>query len=276
MEQRRPSATVFPDYRDVDFSRYLGAVDSDNPMHRLWSDTPWLKYSLAHGCYWARCAFCDTELDYVSNFVPASIGPLMAAAGAAGDRSGLYGIHFVDEAMPMSRLLAFAAANRARAASGGRPFSFWGNVRFDASWTADRCEYLAASGLVAVSGGIEIATESGLEITDKGFDLARLVKTLVAMRRSGLLVHAYLIYGFPGQSARDIVDSAEVVRQLFAAGLIDSAFWHRFVLTRHSRMMADYEAGNRPGLKPVIPAPSGSGAAAFRLERPRLFGRGGL
>lgn len=156
-EERKALGAVFPDYRDVDFSRYLCAMDSDNAMHRLWSDTPWLKYSLAHGCYWARCAFCDTQLDYVSNYVPASIGPLMAAVDAAGDRSGLHGIHFVDEAMPMSRLLAFAAANRARAASGGRPFSFWGNVRFDASWTAGRCDYLAASGLVAVSGGIEIS-----------------------------------------------------------------------------------------------------------------------
>jgi len=144
------------------------------------------------------------------------------------------GIHFVDEAMPMGSLLAFARANRARAASGKSAFHFWGNVRFDSSWTADRCEFLAASGLVAVSGGVEIATEKGLELTGKGFDLAALVRTLVAMRRAGLLVHAYLIYGFPGQSREDIVDSAEACRQLFVSGLVDSAFWHRFVLTRHS------------------------------------------
>jgi hypothetical protein len=72
------------------------------------------------------------------------------------------------------------------------------------------------------------------------------------MKRSGLLVHAYLIYGFPGQAPSDIVDSAEVVRQLFASGLVDSAFWHRFVLTRHSRMMAQYREGGRPGLKPIL------------------------
>ena len=261
--EREALASVFPDYEGVDFGRYLRAMDSDNAMHRLWSDTPWLKYSLAHGCYWARCAFCDTELDYVANYVPAVIGPLMEAADRAAGRSGLHGLHFVDEAMPMSGILAFAAANRARAAAGKRPFSFWGNVRFDASWTEGRCEYLAASGLVAVSGGIEIATEGGLELTDKGFDLPRLVKTLVCMKRSGLLVHAYLIYGFPGQSGRDIVDSAEVVRQLFVAGLVDSAFWHRFVLTRHSRMMAEYRQGGRRDLGPLeavsANAPSGAG-----------------
>jgi radical SAM superfamily enzyme YgiQ (UPF0313 family) len=269
-EEREALASVFPDYAGADFGRYLRAMDSDNAMHRLWSDTPWLKYSLAHGCYWARCAFCDTELDYVANYVPAVIEPLVAAADRAARRSGLHGIHFVDEAMPMSGLLAFAAANRARAAAGKRPFSFWGNVRFDASWTEGRCEYLAASGLVAVSGGIEIATEGGLELTDKGFDLPRLVKTLVCMKRSGLLVHSYLIYGFPGQSGRDIVDSAEVVRQLFAAGLVDSAFWHRFVLTRHSRMMAEYRAGGRRDLRPLeaVSANAASGPAGAAAALP--------
>ena len=141
------------------------------------------------------------------------------------------GIHFVDEAMPMASLLAFAAENRIRAARGKKSFHFWGNVRFDSSWTEDRCEYLSAAGLIAVSGGIEIATEGGLTATGKGFDLAGLARALVAMKRAGLLVHAYLIYGFPGQSRQDILDSAEVCRQLIASGLVDSAFWHRFVLS---------------------------------------------
>jgi hypothetical protein len=250
-EEDRQGSSIAPDYVDVDFSAYLQVVDSDNPMHRLWSDSPWLKYRLAQGCYWRRCSFCDTELEYVSRFAVAQRDVLLAAAGSAAERSGLYGLHFVDEAMPMAALLAFAEANRARVVTGKRPFHYWGNVRFDGSWTLDRCEYLAASGLVAVSGGIEIATESGLEMTDKGFDLAGLVRTLVAMKRSGLLVHAYLIYGFPGQSRSDIADSAEVCRQLFASGLVDSAFWHRFVLTRHSRMYADWKAGKRPALMPI-------------------------
>jgi hypothetical protein len=245
--EREAVTTIFPDYRSADFGSYLRIVDSGNAMHRLWSEAPWLKYSLAHGCYWKRCFFCDTELEYVADFARSSTEALVAAADTAAERTGLYGIHFVDEAMPMAALLDFARANRGRV----RPFSFWGNVRFDASWTQGRCEFLAASGLVAVSGGIEIATERGLEMTGKGFDLASLVRTLVAMRRAGLLVHTYLIYGFPGQPAADIADSAEFCRQLFASGLVDSAFWHRFVLTRHSRMYREWKDGGRPGLKPV-------------------------
>jgi hypothetical protein len=130
-------------------------------------------------------------------------------------------------------------------------FDYWGNVRFDASWTPERIELLAFSGLVAVSGGIEVATEKGLAMTEKGFDLAGLVRTLVAFRRAGILVHAYLIYGFPVQDEADIVESAEFVRGLFATGLVDSAFWHRFVLTRHSRMLAEWRQGGHPELRPI-------------------------
>lgn len=254
---------VHPDYRDFDPSRYLRPHDSFNPMHRLWSESPWLKFRLAQGCYWSRCAFCDTELDYVASFVPADLSRLGEAMDRASARTGLFGIHFVDEAMPMARLLAFAEANRRRAAQGEKTFHYWGNVRFDAAWTADRVELLAASGLVAVSGGIEVASERGLAMTDKGFDLETLVKTLVSMRRAGLLVHAYLIYGFPGQDEAGIIEAADIVRGLFASGLVDSAFWHRFVLTRHSRMLAEWKAGRRPEL---VPRDRGGAFAANDLE----------
>ena len=247
--EARDIALIHPDYVGADFSRYLRIVDSPNPMHRLWNDTPWLKYRLAYGCYWKRCAFCDTELDYIKRYISSDIDALMAAADTASARTGLYGIHFTDEAMPVKLVRAFADRNRARS----RPFTFWGNARFDKTWTEEACAAAAAGGLVAVSGGIEIATGAGLQIVDKGFTLTDLIHSLLAFKRSGILVHAYLIYGFPGQSDQEIADSAEMVRILLAEGLIDSAFWHKFVLTRHSRLYARWEAGEVPALKPRVP-----------------------
>lgn len=245
-----PLRSTFPDYSMVDFSKYLRMGDSTNPMHRLWSDSPWLKYQLACGCYWARCSFCDTTLEYVADYVPVDIEALVAACSRSAAATGIHGIHFVDEAMPMAKLLSFAIQNRKRSQNGERPFHFWGNVRFDASWTAERCQLLASSGLIAVSGGIEVASEKGLAMTDKGFDLAGLVRCLLSLKEAGILVHAYLIYGFPGQDEAAILESAEIVRQLFEEGLVDSAFWHRFVLTRHSRMYAEWEKGLYPDLVP--------------------------
>lgn len=250
--ERAAIAGTHPDYKGLDFSRYLRVVDSPNPMHRLWNDTPWLKYRLAYGCYWSRCAFCDTQLDYIKRFLPSDLDALFNAAGTAAAETGLRGIHFVDEAMPVNAVRAFSARN----ATLRRPFTFWGNVRFDKAWTEEVCAFAAERGLVAVSGGIEIATTRGLEIVDKGFSLPDLVRTLAAFKRSGVLVHAYLIYGFPGQSDQDIADSAEMARVLLAEGLVDSAFWHRFVLTRHSAMYAAWERGERPGLEPLVPETS--------------------
>lgn len=244
--------STFPDYRNADFGSCVRAPYSDNPMHRIWSDPPWLKYQLAYGCYWHRCSFCDTRLDYVRHYLPSDPAALFEAAREARHRTGLSGIHFTDEALPLPGLMDFARRNRAE----GRPFSFWGNVRFDRIWTTDRCALLAASGLTAVSGGIEIATDRGLEMTGKGFTFPDLVRALAAFKRAGVLVHGYLIYGFPAQTPEDLVDSAETVRQLFAAGLLDSAFWHRFVLTRHSEMYARWREGREPSLEPMDPGGS--------------------
>jgi radical SAM superfamily enzyme YgiQ (UPF0313 family) len=247
--EARDLAVIHPDYTGCDFSAYLRVVDSPNPMHRLWNDTPWLKYRLAYGCYWRRCAFCDTELDYIKRYRPVELEPLFKAADRAASRTRLYGIHFTDEAMPAAQVLAFARLNRGRR----RPFTFWGNARFDRSWTDKAVAEAAEGGLIAVSGGIEIATGRGLEIVDKGFGLAELMRSLAAFKRSGILVHAYLIYGFPGQRDQDIADSAETVRVLLSEGLIDSAFWHKFVLTRHSRLYARWEKGEVEGLEPIVP-----------------------
>lgn len=248
-DEARDLAAIHPDYAGCDFSAYLRVVDSPNPMHRLWNDTPWLKYRLAYGCYWRRCAFCDTELDYIKRYRPVELEPLFIAADLAASRTGLYGIHFTDEAMPAAQVLAFSRLNRGRR----RPFTFWGNARFDRSWTEKAVAETAEGGLIAVSGGIEIATGRGLEIVDKGFGLVELMRSLAAFKRSGILVHAYLIYGFPGQAEEDIADSAETVRVLLAEGLIDSAFWHKFVLTRHSRLYARWEKGEVEGLEPIVP-----------------------
>ena len=263
-QERDDISQIHPNYAGLDYSRYLRLIDSPNPMQRLWNDTPWLKYRLAYGCYWRRCAFCDTQLDYIKRYMANDLDRLMSAALEAAERSGLYGIHFVDEAMPINMVRAFATRNAALA----RPFTFWGNVRFDKAWTDEACAFAAERGLVAVSGGIEIATKKGLEIVDKGFSIVDLVRTLASFKKTGILVHAYLIYGFPGQADQDIADSAEMSRVLLAESLVDSAFWHKFVLTRHSAMYAAWERGEHPELDPLPPVSSFAvNDLAFKGER---------
>ncbi len=244
--EREAIKTIHPRFKELEPKHYLSIADSQNPMHRLWNETLWLKYRLAYGCYWHRCAFCDTSLDYVKNYIPSDTKSLFLAIKDAEQNTGITGIHFTDEAMPPALVKRFAEFNEQNQCR----YTFWGNIRFDRSWTHELCNYCAERGLIAVSGGIEIATGNGLLMTQKGFSLDELIRTLYNLRSAGILVHAYLMYGFPGQTHQSIADSAEIVRALFAYGLITSAFWHRFVLTKHSTLYSNYTVGNCSWLKP--------------------------
>ncbi|MCL2380867.1 MAG: radical SAM protein [Treponema sp.] len=237
--------TVFPDYSGVDFSRYLYPVDNANPMHRLWSDGHWLKAYVAHGCYWHSCAFCDVTLDYIKNFVPVDAHALFTHLNTQAEKTGVRGVHLVDEAAPVSSLLEFALHNR----EAGLPLNFWGNIRFERGFSPDVAAILAAGGLTGVSGGLEAATERGLKRLGKGIDLESAVRACAAFKEAGILTHAYLIYGYWDEDEQEIIDSAETLRQFFALGLLDSAFWHKFVLTRHSRVYAEKQRGLHPELR---------------------------
>ncbi len=250
--------TLVPDYSDIDFSLYPRLADNPNPMHRLWSDGAWIKAYLAHGCYWHRCSFCDVSLDYICAFKTVDVPRLYAGLRSQAVAKGVRGIHLVDEAAPPRALRDFARENLKAAGAPGAPgpdsglLSFWGNIRFEKTFTRDLADFLAAGGLVGVSGGIEIASPEGFKAVDKGIDLENLVSVCAAFKEAGVLVHAYLIYGYWNEDAQGVIDTIEVMRQLFAAGLVDSAFWHKFVLTRHSRVYGEWKAGmHRDGLEPI-------------------------
>ncbi|MDR3337221.1 MAG: radical SAM protein [Treponema sp.] len=245
--ERNAVQTVFPDYSGVDFSRYLCLVDDVNPMHRLWSDGRWLKAYLAYGCYWHACAFCDVTLDYIRNFEPVNVESLFIHLCDQAEKTGVRGVHLVDEAAPPAALLRLAELNRET----GLPLVFWGNIRFERDFKADAAAILAAGGLIGASAGIEVATEAGFKRTGKGIGLTEVVRACAAFKEQGILTHAYLIYGYWDEDEGEIIDSAEVLRQLFAAGLLDSAFWHKFVLTCHSRIYAEWQQGRHPGLRVI-------------------------
>ena len=241
------TVSLAPDYSDIDFSKYPRLADSTNPMHRLWSDGAWLKAYLAHGCYWHQCAFCDTSLDYVCSYKKVAIKELYKKLAAQTHDSGVCGVHLVDEAAPPAALRDFALENL----KAYKPLVFWGNIRYEKVFTRDLADVLSHGGLRAVSGGIEIACGTGLDAVKKGTDLQSIVSACAAFKEAGILTHAYMIYGYWQETPQMLIDSMETLRQLFASGLLDSAFWHKFVLTRHSRAFQEWKSGLYPELKPL-------------------------
>ncbi|MBE0549541.1 MAG: radical SAM protein, partial [Rubrivivax sp.] len=219
-----------PTWDGLPLASYLSLLDMLNPMHRLWSDGRWNKLTVAHGCYWKKCSFCDVTLDYISRFDAASAETLVDRIEAIVRETGQTGFHFVDEAAPPKSLKALAAELQRRQVT----ISWWGNIRFEKSFTPALCQQLAASGCIAISGGLEVASDRLLKLMNKGVSVAQVARVTKAFADAGVLVHAYLMYGFPTQTVQDTVDALEYVRQLFEAGCIQSGFFHRFACTVHS------------------------------------------
>jgi radical SAM superfamily enzyme YgiQ (UPF0313 family) len=234
-----------PTWDGLPLGSYLSLLDMLNPMHRLWSDGRWNKLTVAHGCYWKKCSFCDVSLDYISRYETTTAALLVDRIETIVGETGQTGFHFVDEAAPPKALKALAAELQKRRLA----ISWWGNIRFEKSFTPDLCQQLADSGCIAISGGLEVASDRLLALMKKGVSVDQVARVTRGFADARILVHAYLMYGFPTQTVQDTVDALEFVRQLFNAGCIQSGFFHRFACTVHSpvgRSPQDYGVTLRP------------------------------
>ncbi|WP_242922209.1 B12-binding domain-containing radical SAM protein [Pontibacter liquoris] len=242
-----------PDYTGLPLRDYLSVIDVINPMHRLWSDGRWNKLTVAHGCYWKRCSFCDITLDYINRYDVAPATLLADRIEQLIAQTGQTGFHFVDEAAPPAPLRDMAIELIRR----GIKISWWGNIRFEKTFTPDLCRLLAASGCIAVSGGLEVASDRLLTLMEKGVSIGQVARVTDSFTQAGIMVHAYLMYGFPTETTQETIDSLEVVRQLFENGVIQSGYWHRFSMTAHSPI------GKNPEKYGVVKVGPEQGAFAY-------------
>ncbi len=226
-----------PTYRGLPLDRYVSMLELLNPMHRMWSQGRWNKLTVAHGCYWKKCSFCDVTLDYIARYDLASADLLVDRIEALIAETGQTGFHFVDEAAPPAGLRALARRLLDRKVV----CTWWGNIRFEKTFTPELARLLARSGCVALTGGLEVASDRLLARMQKGVTVAQVARVTRALTDAGIMVHAYLMYGFPTETTQETIDALERVRQLFAAGCLQSAFWHRFAATAHSPIGRDPE-----------------------------------
>jgi radical SAM superfamily enzyme YgiQ (UPF0313 family) len=236
-----------PSYAGLPLDRYVSLFEMLNPVHRLWSDGRWNKLTVARGCYWKKCTFCDVSLPYIGRYETASADLIVDRVVAMIAETGQTGFHFVDEAAPPAMLRAIAERLIARQVV----ISWWGNIRFEKTFTPALARLLARSGCIAVTGGLEVASDRLLALMQKGVTVGQVARVTRAFTDAGVLVHAYLMYGFPTETEQETVDALERVRQLFAEGCIQSAFWHRFAATAWSPIGAQPE---RYGIRLLRPA----------------------
>jgi len=237
-----------PDYSDLVLDRYISVIEIANPMHSLWSDGRWNKLTMAHGCYWGKCTFCDISLDYIKIYEPVAAALLVDRMETLIAQTGETGFHFVDEAAPPSLMKALALEILKRKLS----VTWWTNIRFEKNFTQDLCVLLKASGCIAVSGGLEVASDRLLALIDKGVTVAQVAQVTRNFTEANVMVHSYLMYGYPTQTIQETIDSLEMVRQLFEVGVLQSGFWHQFALTAHSPVgLNPEEYGITPSYKNI-------------------------
>ena len=219
-----------PNYTDLLLENYISVIEIANPMHSLWSDGRWNKLTMAHGCYWGKCTFCDISLDYIKIYEPISAKILVDRMEELIAQTGETGFHFVDEAAPPALMREVALEILSR----NLVVTWWTNIRFEKSFTQDLCFLLKISGCIAVSGGLEVASDRLLKLIDKGVSVEQVAQVTRNFTEAGIMVHSYLMYGYPTQTVQETVDSLEMVRQMFEMGILQSGFWHQFALTTHS------------------------------------------
>ncbi len=238
-----------PDYSDLPLQHYISVIEIANPMHSLWSDGRWNKLTMAHGCYWGKCTFCDISLDYIRLYEPVSAKILVDRMQELITKTGETGFHFVDEAAPPALMREVALEILRR----NLVVTWWTNIRFEKSFSRDLCYLLKLSGCVAVSGGLEVASDRLLKLIDKGVSVEQVAKVTRNFTEAGIMVHSYLMYGFPTQTVQETVDSLEMVRQLFEMGVLQSGFWHQFSMTAHSPIgISPEEFGVKPEKKEIL------------------------
>ncbi len=237
-----------PDYSDLPLQQYISVIEIANPMHSLWSDGRWNKLTMAHGCYWGKCTFCDISLDYIKLYEPIAAKTLVDRMEQLIEQTGESGFHFVDEAAPPALMREVALEIIRRKLT----VTWWTNIRFEKNFTRDLCMLLQASGCIAVSGGLEVASDRLLDLIKKGVTVAQVAQVTSNFTEAGIMVHAYLMYGYPTQTVQETIDSLEMVRQLFELGIVQSGFWHQFAMTAHSPVgMNPEEFGVIPQLNEI-------------------------
>ena len=229
-----------PSYTGFALDRYVHMIYVASPVQRA-NDGTWLKLTAAHGCYWKKCTFCDITLPYIADYDPMPAQRLADQMDAMHEETGLSGFHFTDEAAPPGLLFDLALELLRR----GRNYSWWGNVRYDRAFEPDRCKLLAAAGMILTTGGIEVASDAVLAKIEKGISVGSVIKVLQALSEAGIAAHAYLIYGFPGETVQDTINGLETIRQMMRHGLLVNAVYHQLSVTAHAPL------GRKPELFPI-------------------------
>jgi len=198
-------------------------------MHRLWSDGRWNKLTVAHGCYWKKCSFlrCLAGLHLALRRGRRHDSGRPHRGGHRGDRA---------DRIPFRRRggAAQGAEGARRGTAEAQPRDLVvGQHPLREILHPELCAQLADSGCIAVSGA-----SRWLPTTSQAHAKGRLGGAgggvTHAFSDAGILVHAYLMYGFRRKPCRTRSMPWNTCGNCSPRVASSPAFSTRFACTVHS------------------------------------------
>ena len=151
-----------------------------------------LPYGASTGCYWSKCEFCPERAEG-GPYNPIPAGQVIADLKAITERTGPMLIHFLDNAISPALLNALPGSDM--------PVPWYGFVRIDPRLAApDFCAALKEAGCVMLKLGIESGDQGVLDAMQKGINLETVSVVLKNLKRVGVAVYAYLLFGTPAET----------------------------------------------------------------------------
>jgi len=210
-----PFPDLLPDFAGLQLDRYL-------------VPEPVLPLLSAHGCYHAKCGFCNVGYGRPRQAVALDPDRVVEHMLHLKQRFGARHIFFADEAMtpPTARRLSH------RLAAEGAPLHWCVCARFDRALTRDLLDQMAAGGCRMLLFGLETASPSMIKAMHKGTQPEIMSRILRDSSAAGIWNHAFFFFGFPGET---MADAQETVNFLYAhQDALHSASAGTFVLERYS------------------------------------------
>lgn len=150
-----------------------------------------LPYNASSGCWWNRCSFCPEQAEgNIYRPLPATqaVDELHTLCAACRPRL----VHLLDNAVSPALLRALAVRPL--------PVPWYGFARIDAHLAdGDFCRALRRSGCVMLKLGLESGDQAVLDALHKGIDLGTAALALKNLKKAGIAVYGYLLFGTPAE-----------------------------------------------------------------------------
>jgi hypothetical protein len=198
------------------------------------SPQPLLPIRSNDGCYWKKCAFCP-QAHNQRPFVERAVADVMDDLDNGVQRFGVRDYFFVDECVSprfagdLSRRLRKRDDLDVRLTVMARP---------EKAFTPDLLQAMAEAGFRAVNWGVESGSARVLALMRKGTTPPQVAAVLRAARRAGLANYAFMMIGFPGETAADRRESIKWLKEMRSS--VDGFQLSRFVVYQQS------EVGRKP------------------------------